>query len=247
MSETSVPKAAPDEAPVSERDAASWYLDPTGRFEVRYWDGSGWTEHVRSGSREQTDPLVGGALHVRLADLDPDDRLFDDIGAVLGGGRRADPPQDDVDAADDPHGLADPVAAAPLKDVGVTPTPESWRAQSLSRLAFVGAGIGVVVALTPVLGSIGVVGGAMTLGVALRARRLARRSGGGATRAVDAALLSVLVVAMSVANVLVTVQLWNEGSIAEMVTCSVDGAVTRCAGDLLQEAGATVGQRIFGG
>jgi hypothetical protein len=25
---------------------ASWYPDPTGRFAQRYWDGSGWTDHV---------------------------------------------------------------------------------------------------------------------------------------------------------------------------------------------------------
>jgi hypothetical protein len=26
-----------------------WFDDPTGRFELRYWDGEGWTDHVSSG------------------------------------------------------------------------------------------------------------------------------------------------------------------------------------------------------
>ncbi len=42
---------------------ADWYPDPLGRFEVRYWDGSQWTEHVSSHGRQQVDPPVGsGAM-----------------------------------------------------------------------------------------------------------------------------------------------------------------------------------------
>jgi hypothetical protein len=37
-----------------------WYPDPTGRFELRYWDGGQWTEHVSSAGQPRTDPLPGG-------------------------------------------------------------------------------------------------------------------------------------------------------------------------------------------
>lgn len=36
---------------------ANWYADPLGRHEVRYWDGSAWTELVATGGVEGTDPL----------------------------------------------------------------------------------------------------------------------------------------------------------------------------------------------
>ena len=37
---------------------AGWYHDPSGRFELRYWDGSAWTEHVARGGQQYTDPPV---------------------------------------------------------------------------------------------------------------------------------------------------------------------------------------------
>ena len=36
---------------------ANWYADPLGGHEVRYWDGSAWTELVATGGVEGTDPL----------------------------------------------------------------------------------------------------------------------------------------------------------------------------------------------
>ena len=52
-----VATAAP--APASD-DAvpAGWYPDPSGRFELRYWDGSRWTEHVSRAGQQYTDPPV---------------------------------------------------------------------------------------------------------------------------------------------------------------------------------------------
>ena len=35
---------------------AGWYADPTGRFEMRYWDGTRWTEHVGRGGQQFRDP-----------------------------------------------------------------------------------------------------------------------------------------------------------------------------------------------
>ncbi len=37
---------------------AAWYADPTGRYELRYWDGNGWTQHVSVDGRTSTDPLA---------------------------------------------------------------------------------------------------------------------------------------------------------------------------------------------
>jgi hypothetical protein len=45
-------------APVYDPD---WYPDPTGRHEVRYFDGTTWTEHVANNSLSALDPIADGA------------------------------------------------------------------------------------------------------------------------------------------------------------------------------------------
>ena len=35
----------------------AWHPDPTGRFDLRYWDGALWTEHVTRGGEQATDPV----------------------------------------------------------------------------------------------------------------------------------------------------------------------------------------------
>ena len=37
---------------------AAWYPDPSGRYELRYWDGAQWTEHVARAGSQFTDPPV---------------------------------------------------------------------------------------------------------------------------------------------------------------------------------------------
>ena len=37
---------------------AGWYADPAGRFDLRYWDGNTWTEHVSRAGQQFTDPPV---------------------------------------------------------------------------------------------------------------------------------------------------------------------------------------------
>lgn len=37
---------------------SGWYADPSGRFELRYWDGTAWTEHVSRAGQQYTDPPV---------------------------------------------------------------------------------------------------------------------------------------------------------------------------------------------
>ena len=39
----------------------AWYADPTGRWEYRFWDGQGWTDHVSRGGVAGTDPPTGSA------------------------------------------------------------------------------------------------------------------------------------------------------------------------------------------
>jgi hypothetical protein len=53
------PAAAPEPAPAPEPAVpAGWYADPSGRYELRYWDGAAWTEHVSRAGQQFTDPPV---------------------------------------------------------------------------------------------------------------------------------------------------------------------------------------------
>ena len=52
-----VPAAQPTYTP-TPTVPAGWYADPSGRFELRYWDGNAWTEHVSRAGQQFTDPPV---------------------------------------------------------------------------------------------------------------------------------------------------------------------------------------------
>lgn len=66
--EAAAPAAAPEPVAVAAAEPAAvaaesavpagWYADPSGRFELRYWDGSAWTEHVSRAGQQFTDPPV---------------------------------------------------------------------------------------------------------------------------------------------------------------------------------------------
>ena len=45
-------------APAESTVPAGWYADPSGRYELRYWDGTAWTEHVSRAGQQFTDPPV---------------------------------------------------------------------------------------------------------------------------------------------------------------------------------------------
>ena len=45
-------------APSTPAVPADWYKDPSGRFEMRYWNGTKWTEHVARGGKQFVDPPV---------------------------------------------------------------------------------------------------------------------------------------------------------------------------------------------
>ena len=61
---TAAPAAAPVAAPATQATPkgapipANWYPDPSGRFDLRYWDGSQWTEHVSRAGQQFVDPPV---------------------------------------------------------------------------------------------------------------------------------------------------------------------------------------------
>ena len=64
---------------------ASWYPDPLGRHELRYWDGSQWTEHVSSHGRQSVDPPTQGT-HIPTTQR-PTEKVVRDVekaGAVTG-------------------------------------------------------------------------------------------------------------------------------------------------------------------
>jgi hypothetical protein len=56
-SDPSTPVASTTTASAAAAPAA-WYADPSKRFELRYWDGAEWTEHVARGGQQFTDQPV---------------------------------------------------------------------------------------------------------------------------------------------------------------------------------------------
>lgn len=52
------PEPAPEPAAEAAAAPAGWYADPSSRYELRYWDGTTWTEHVSRGGQQFTDPPV---------------------------------------------------------------------------------------------------------------------------------------------------------------------------------------------
>ncbi len=43
---------------MSQQTPASWHPDPSGRFQLRYWDGARWSEHVATNGHQGIDPLA---------------------------------------------------------------------------------------------------------------------------------------------------------------------------------------------
>jgi hypothetical protein len=47
---------------MSQGAPAEWLADPTGRNQLRYWNGSIWTEHVSNNGVQSTDPLEDNSI-----------------------------------------------------------------------------------------------------------------------------------------------------------------------------------------
>jgi hypothetical protein len=58
QTETAAATEVVAEAAAASAAPAGWYADPSSRFELRYWDGSQWTEHVSRAGQQYTDPPV---------------------------------------------------------------------------------------------------------------------------------------------------------------------------------------------
>ena len=50
---TEAPRPSPAPAP-----AAAWAPDPSRRHELRWWDGTAWTEHISDAGQQSVDPLA---------------------------------------------------------------------------------------------------------------------------------------------------------------------------------------------
>lgn len=51
------PPPRPTPPPPPPPVPAAWSPDPLGRHELRYWDGTRWTEHVSNGGAQGIDPI----------------------------------------------------------------------------------------------------------------------------------------------------------------------------------------------
>src|SRR3954451_5747052 len=68
---------------------ANWYPDPIGRHELRYYDGTTWTEHVSDHGRQSVDPPTGASIVPtvnRGADQIATDLSRAGVAAASGGG-----------------------------------------------------------------------------------------------------------------------------------------------------------------
>lgn len=46
---------------MTENPGAGWHTDPSGKFQVRYHDGTSWTEHVSTDGKQSVSPMSGSA------------------------------------------------------------------------------------------------------------------------------------------------------------------------------------------
>ncbi|MEO9325672.1 AIM24 family protein [Nocardioides sp. C4-1] len=66
---------------------ADWHPDPTGRHELRYWDGSQWTEHVSDQGKQSTSPMdAAPPQHAQQArQAQPAQQGYQQHGGQMGG------------------------------------------------------------------------------------------------------------------------------------------------------------------
>lgn len=57
-----------------QQSPANWYPDPTGRHELRYWDGGQWTHHVLTRGHQQIDSSTGGPPTATVTEADREAR-----------------------------------------------------------------------------------------------------------------------------------------------------------------------------
>lgn len=117
---------------------AAWHPDPTGRHELRYWDGSSWTDHVADNGEVGNDPLHGPAATVEpgegeaesapveSAPVETDVAASDDA-ASDAASSDADPTGDEPAPFDGMTQVAHPAAAQPAEQPAERPVEEPVR------------------------------------------------------------------------------------------------------------------------
>lgn len=90
--------------------AAAWHPDPTGRHELRYWDGTQWTDHVSDQGVQSTSPLNAPA----------DDGAASDSSAAMDQSLSSEQPAEQ---------MAEQPADQPAEQMAEQPVAEQWAAQ----------------------------------------------------------------------------------------------------------------------
>ena len=63
---------------------ADWYPDPTGRHQLRYWDGQAWTDHASSHGRPSVDPVADGGAGAVPIGSQAADKVQHQVGGQAG-------------------------------------------------------------------------------------------------------------------------------------------------------------------
>ena len=85
---------------------AAWHADPTGRHELRYWDGTSWTAHVSDRGQVGSDDLTAPAA----PSVDPEPQAVEPVGAAA------------------PVELGAPPPSVAMAGTGILDPGASWRA-----------------------------------------------------------------------------------------------------------------------
>ena len=68
----------------SSSASPNWYPDPMGRHQLRYFDGTQWTDHVSSNGTQSVDPLRPGTVPLATQKADKHQKQLDRAGVVAG-------------------------------------------------------------------------------------------------------------------------------------------------------------------
>ena len=126
----------------------AWLADPTGRHQMRYWDGQQWTDYVSDAGAQSTDPVgspgtspaaqksTGGSWMAKGTSaanhgVDATSAAVDSAADSLSSKPNPAPAQAQPVAAAAPAAAVAPVAAA----APVTPDPSNLIADELTKLA----------------------------------------------------------------------------------------------------------------
>ncbi len=229
---------------------AGWYLDPTGAFDRRYWDGQRWTDRVQGDDGvEASAPLSGGIEVVRIHGTSGSGEVAaegqgDAGGAVLPfsravtGAATLEPKDLDQDttgstSARSASGSGDVV----LRSLREDPPGVRYARAMLSVAGWIGL---VSLAITPlvVTGPIAIVGGMIALVLAMVGRgRLTRLAHARQHGALRSALVGVLAALMGVVATAILAATFVHGDVARAAACITTGGESLlCAQDYLRVA-----------